>query len=198
MPARPSLKKHLALGGTKDVNLIPLMNVFCILIPFLIMVAIFVQVSIVDVVLPAAAEQTTAEPQEQKPPEEQKTPPKLNLTVAITKQGFIIAGYGGVLDVAGVCGAVSAPQQEGAMPKYIIPKRPDGLWDMDCLQKNLIRIKEAYPDQFSIILLPEGDIDYQTIIDVMDIAREYKVTENGKKITRIMFPSPVLAGGVFR
>lgn len=198
MPGRPSLKKHLALSGTRDINLIPLMNVFCILIPFLIMVAIFVQVSIVDVVLPAAAEQTTTESKEKAPPEEQKAPPKLNLTVAITKQGFIIAGYGGVLDVVGVCGSVSEPQQEGAMPRYIIPKRADGQWDFDCLQKNLIRIKEAYPDQFSIIILPEGDISYQTIIDVMDVAREYKTTENGKKVAKIMFPSPVLAGGVFK
>jgi len=195
MPSRPSLRKHSS-DEVGEVNLVPLMNVFCILIPFLVMAAVFMQLSVLDVVLPAAARETP-EAEEEKPPEE--AVPTLNLTLAITKKGFIIAGYGGVLNVGGVCGEVEAVDEEGTRATYIIPKRPDGSWDFKCLQKNLVRVKDAYPDQYGIILLPEADVKYQTIIDVIDVTREYKfVDAQGNRNSRVLFPSPVLAGGVFR
>ncbi|HDH97043.1 MAG TPA: hypothetical protein ENF73_04885 [Proteobacteria bacterium] len=178
------------------------MNVFCILIPFLVMAAVFVQLSVIDVILPAAAAESPEAQGEQEQPQE--STPTLNLTLAITKEGFIIAGYGGVLDVGGTCGQVRTQQGteaegENARATYIIPKKPDGSWDFECLRKNLVRVKDAYPDQYGIIILPEPDIKYQTIIDVIDVAREERfVDADGNMNRRVLFPSPILAGGVLR
>lgn len=189
MAGRPSSRLHGTVVDD-EINLIPMMNVFCILIPFLILSAVFVQLSVIDTSLPTAMKPGDT-------PLEQTVKPKLTLTVAMTEEGFTIAGYGGVLDVAD-----SKPDDEttSKQPRYIIPKISENgqlVFDFLKLQENLIKVKDKFPDQYSIILLPEDQVNFQEIIKTMDVSREVKVKdETGKESTRILFPSPVLAGGV--
>ena len=174
------------------------MNVFCILIPFLLLTAVFVQLTIISTNLPNAAAASN------KTTDESPTPDikKLNLTVFITKEGFTLAGYGGVLDVG------DKPVEDEAkgksrtvIPKKVVGKDRDGNdileYDFEKLQQNLIKIKETFPGHYSIILLPENNVKYENIIQTLDHSREYNVKKpDGTEETRELFVNPVLAGGI--
>ncbi len=129
--------------------------------------------------------------------------PKLNLTVFITNEGFILAGYGGVLQVNN--GETegeenAAPESKRFKIEKVAAEDKNGKkamdYDWDKLAKNLKKVKKSYPDHYSIIILPDNDVKYDTIIKLMDISREYAETKNGKEVKKPMFPNPVLAWSV--
>jgi len=187
MAGRPSQRLHKTLVS-HEINILPIMNVFCILIPFLLLSATFVQLTIVDTTLPAARNpnKTITEESPTPTPEEKH----LNLTVMVTNEGFSIAGYGGVLSVE------EEKAEEGKKPKTVIEKK-DGEYDFNRLKEILVRIKEAYPGQYSIIILPEKQILYDDIITLMDHARSYKKKRpDGSEVDELLFPNPVLAGAL--
>ena len=69
-----------------DLNLTPIMNLVTILIPFLIMAAQFVQLSVIDSTLPAIAPPTKVEP-----PKPDEKPP-LQLSLALKGDGIVVLG----------------------------------------------------------------------------------------------------------
>jgi biopolymer transport protein ExbD len=199
MGARPSIRRHRG-DGESELNLILLMNVFCILIPFLLLTAVFVQLTIINTNLPTAASAESDKAKE----EESPTPEvkKLNLTVFITNEGFTLAGYGGILDVGGEEEAgEDQKKSRTVIPKKTVGKDRDGNdlleYDFEKLQENLIKIKEAFPSHYSIILLPENHVKYETIIETMDYSREYDYKKpDGTYEKKELFVNPVLAGGI--
>ena len=207
MAARPSVRRRRnEFNG--EVNLIPLMNVFCILIPFLLLTAVFVQLSVIDTQLPTSGSTATPVPGNDSPTP--TPPPKLNLTVWIRfpdlqadrEGGFTLAGYGGVLAVEGE----GEEAQEAKDAKTIIPMKKIGTdrngqdildYDYDKLQEHLKKVKEAYPGHYSIILLPDREVLYETIIKVLDYSREYREKQSdGTVKTKELFINPVLAFGM--
>ena len=199
MGARPSQRRRANEGVIQEINLIPLMNVFCILIPFLLLAAVFVQLSIINTNLPTAASLSKKDTEESPTPEVKK----LNLTVFITKEGFMLAGYGGVLNVTDVENGDEEGQKKSRtiIPKKVIGKDRDGNdlkeYDFAKLQVNLRKIKKAFPSHYSIILLPESHVKYETIIKTLDFSREYREKKpDGTEEVMELFVNPVLAGGI--
>ncbi len=76
---------------TDDLDLLPVMNLFSILIPFLLSVAVFQKMAIVEVNMPTRSEMNMDNPPP--PPDNQA----LSLTVAITADGLEIWARGGSL-----------------------------------------------------------------------------------------------------
>ncbi|MBZ0271419.1 biopolymer transporter ExbD [bacterium] len=187
MAGRPSQRIH-GKYDKRDLNILPVLNVFCILIPFLLLSASFVSLTIVDTALPARGKPDQAQAESSAPDK-----PKLTLTVFIRDEGFTLAGYGGVLDVG------DAPAGEGdasTANRFVIEKK-NGEYDWDKLLGNLKKVKESFPQHYSIILLPDNEISYGTIVKVMDISREYEsTTPDGGRQQHWLFPSPVLAWSV--
>jgi len=190
MAGRPSQRIRGKIRAT-EIDLLPVMNLMTILIPFLLLSATFVRLTIIDSALPAASRATDRVEKDASPtptPEEKK----LNLTVFIRADGFTLAGIGGILDVAAE--KDKKPESEKP-PQTVIAKKPDGTYDYDKLKEILIRIKEVFPGQNTVILLPEPDIIYDDIVQVMDVARTYqKKQPDGTLTDELLFPSPVLAG----
>ena len=200
MGARPSQRRRAEDGIVQEINLIPLMNVFCILIPFLLLAAVFVQLSIINTNLPTAASLKAMKENEESPTPDIK---KLNLTVFITKAGFTLAGYGGVLNVSEVENGDEEGKKKSRtiIPMKVIGKDRDGNdlkeYDFVKLQENLKKIKKAFPSHYSIILLPESQVKYDTIIKTLDYSREYRVKQpDGTEEVKELFVNPVLAGGI--
>jgi biopolymer transport protein ExbD len=79
-------------GGSEDLDLLPIMNLFSILIPFLLSMAVFQKLAVVEVNMPSQSEV---------PPDTEMTPPpddnSLALTVAITDGYLEIWARGGSL-----------------------------------------------------------------------------------------------------
>ncbi len=148
MAFRPSKRKDKAVSAlieSADLDVTPIMNMFVILIPFLVSMAVFSQIATINFSLPPAAD---GEGGGEGQAEESN---KLDISIAITSSGFTIAGTGQV------------------MPP--IPKI-GGNYDLGALDKILRAVKMNYPQQEDIILLVEQDIIYENIVSVMDICRD--------------------------
>ena len=168
MAARPSNRGH-GVEDLEDLNLIPIMNLIVILIPALLLTAAFVQLAVINV----SAPQIGSGVAQTKPPDTQHKP--LNLTIAVTDQGFTIAGTGGVL----------GDKSKDAGPT--IPKLGEK-YDYAGLTKKLSEIKQAFPDDNKVIISADPKIRYDVIVKVMDASRE----TDGRQL----FPVVVLSAGI--
>ena len=128
-----------------DVNLTAVMNIFLILIPFLLLTATFVRIAVLELSLPnldrSGQARATSRPAQ---------PAVLNILLIHPDHLQI-----------------KSPDLTFAP----IPKTNDSyLWAELTVQ--LAQIKEKYPDIDDFIISPEDGIEYHTIITVMDNCRE--------------------------
>jgi biopolymer transport protein TolR len=93
--------------------------------------------------------------------------PRLLLTVAIGRQGFYVAGSGGVL-------GPDASATDLARPPTI-PLRPDGKYDYAALSAQLSAIKQRFPKETQVILTADGAVVYDVLVQTMDACRELVV-----------------------
>ncbi len=168
-------KRELPVSG--DVNVIPFIDMLSVIIIFLIMVASFINLGVVESSMPRSG--PSAQVAEKKKKEEKKK--KLNLTIAITDKGFYIGGAGAILTTKG---------------EPTIPKKPNGEYDYEALNEKLWEIKQKFPDEWDVIIMPEDQIEYQVIIKTMDASREKWIEENGRRIKKYLFPNVAIAAGV--
>jgi len=168
------------LATAEDLNLIPIMNLVTILIPFLLMAAQFVSLAVIDSSVPAIGP-----PQ---PPSEEQDEPPLNLSVLITDEGYTIAGAEAVLPAEGGDEGPTVPCVETGCPT------PDS-YDTKELTRLLGLIKDEFPDDQNVILVPESRIQYEVLVRTMDATREDPSTKKDGK-PRELFPYVVIAGGV--
>lgn len=130
------------IGPAEDINLVPVMNLVTILIPFLLMSAQFVTAAVID---------TTAPSSSKAPAEEEAKPEAPRLTIAITDLGYVLAGPGAV------------------MP--LIPLDPTGRHDTATLGTQLSQARDAFPDQRMVVLAPEPAISFEVLVATMDAAK---------------------------
>jgi len=177
------MAKKKRAAAAEELDLVPIMNMVTILIPFLLLSVQFVSIAVIDSTLPAIGKPTEAQPDDEE---------KLNLSVAITDKGYSVLGASGVL---------GNPDGDGAT----VPCLRDGCpgvdaYDVSKLTEMLGQIKDEYPDEENVILIPESNVPYEVLIATMDAAREnpdVKVTVNGvSDVARPLFPFVVIAGGV--
>ena len=177
----------------EDLNLVPIMNLVTILIPFLIMAAQFVQLAVIDSTLPAIG---TPQPQDEKPDK-----PPLNLSLAITNRGITIMGADAVLHPEG-----APPTAEGEMRPPTVPCKSGGVctnvddYKWKEVTKLLGKIKDMYPDESdaNVILVPDNQVQYEILVKTMDASREdpnNKIDDGDGEKSRLLFPNVVIAGG---
>ncbi|HEX9022161.1 MAG TPA: biopolymer transporter ExbD [Nitrospirota bacterium] len=77
----------------------------------------------------------------------------------------------------------------GSSVEAAIPKKDDK-YDMELLQKMLVRLKSQYPDKEDATILMEPKIEYDYLIQIMDAVREADVrAEGSSEISKIvLFP----------
>jgi biopolymer transport protein ExbD len=132
------------------LDLVPVMNLVTILIPFLLLSAQFVAISVIESTMPAIA------PDDTTPPD---PTPKLDLTLRIDAAGFHLSGPGTeVLDerdigCEGVCG-------------------PDG-YDYDTLAERCAALLTAWPEATLVRLVPDVHVPYEVLVRTMDATREH-------------------------
>lgn len=192
MSRRPS-KRGKAEVNSEPPNLIPIMNLMTILIPFLLLSAVFVKIAVLNSSLPTSAAADSPPTEEPDKPKEEDQP-RLNLTVTITNQGFTVAGSGAVL----------AGPQPGQPTVPMIA----GQYDYDGLNMKMREIKMKFPKEKDVIIIPElgspespvPPILYQTIIDTMDAVREAPEpvvdSDEDGKLDRVLFPGVIFGAGI--
>ena len=145
MNLKQSMKRRLRGHAEEtDVNLTAVMNIFLILIPFLLLTATFMRIAVLELTLPSldrSSRQTTA----QKPQSV-----VLNI-LQIDEEGFLL----------------NSPNM-----KFSQVNKANDDFDWQTLTEQLGRVKKKYPDTEDIIISPDDVIRYKTIITVMDRCRE--------------------------
>jgi biopolymer transport protein ExbD len=146
MNLKASLHRHRSSGS--DLRITPIMNIFLILVPFLLLTASFVKIAILEMSLPSLNQQASPQSAEQS----QTQPKQLVLnTLAIRQSGFEL--------------------KSPTLDFPLIAKKGDQ-YDYEQLKARLRQIKEKFPESEDVVIAPEDGIKYDVVIKVMDRCRE--------------------------
>ena len=126
-----------------DVDVTPVMNVFVILIPFLVSMAVFTHVSIIDFSVPSDMGQGTAE---------SGGKPKQKLTLLLTESFLGISEGENLLDS--------------------IPRLENGLYAFDSLRQTLSARRFQSEFQDEIIVAVRDGVAFKYAVKAMDVSRE--------------------------
>jgi biopolymer transport protein ExbD len=126
-----------------DVNITPVMNLFLVLVPFLLLTTEFVRIAVLELSLPSQNQSTNQQEMSKKPP--------ILILLAIDEDGF----------------EIKAP----SMRIDKIPRKAR-TFQIDLLARELQKIKTRYRDTEEITIQPVETILYETIVDVMDACRD--------------------------
>lgn len=164
-----------ARKGPEELNLIPIMNLFVVLIPFLLAGAAFLRVGVIPTSLPQH------NPQESDVP---KTPTTVscNLVVNADKLKLSVA-------------SVSLDEEELAKLGAEWPNKA-GKHDVEGLQKWLVSLKVKYPGSNTITVIPADEVKYQDLVRVLDSTRERpteKINKKGEKVYEELFPVTIFS-----
>jgi biopolymer transport protein ExbD len=140
-----------------ELNMIPIMNLFLAMIPFLLSCAAFFQAAQINASVPALSEGSDASSDE--PAKELK---KITLNLQIKKEGFFLSASG------------DQPPAEIKGIARTIAKKGDE-YDFEELAKVCKSLKAKYDKSDTVILLPIKEISYETLIHAMDAARDYVI-----------------------
>lgn len=166
-----------------ELNLVPIMNLVTILIPFLLMSAQFISFAVIDSSLPAIGAPTEVD---EKDEDEED---KLMLSVLISSNGFNITGADKVL-----------PEDDEVNGPKVACKDPEcgdpDSYDYEALTKRLTVVKERWPDELNVILVPDAQVQYEVIVRTMDATRDDQDDRDGDQRPRELFPNVVIAAGV--
>ncbi|WP_444993962.1 ExbD/TolR family protein [Aliikangiella sp. IMCC44359] len=145
---------------TVELNITAFMNLMVILVPFLLITAVFSRLTVLELNLPAL--DAAAAKQENKI--------KLQLQLIIRAEEFIVQDAN--------IGVIKRFQREQAEAKN---------WKE--FGNILLEIKRRFPDENSITLLFEKKVNYKTLIQVMDHVRSIDVVQVAEVETIELFPN---------
>ena len=183
-------------GG--ELNIIPYLDIVVNIIMFMLATTSFAAaLGDINVAQPTSSNAVSATPPDDTPKND------LNLALAISDKGFTIAASGAVLyqgfsfDPAG-----NLVQTTQTIPT--IPKKPNGEYDYELLNKKMLEIKASpvAKNETKLIVNPNADITYDIVVKALDAARGKLITKpdpaNPGKVLESFeaFPDVVFSAGV--
>ena len=162
-------KRRTDITDPDDLNMVPIMNMFLVLIPFLLMSASFFHIKAVNTSVPVLSNgsNTTDHPAGE----------KLTVIVELKSDEIKLTAM-----------SETIPQTVLKGMEMTMPKKKDASYPLEGLSAFLLDIKNRYPASDTILLIPDDTVRYNAIIRTMDIARK-----NNKQI---LFPNVVLSGNL--
>lgn len=157
-----------------DLNLIPVMNLFMVLIPFLLMGAAFFHMAVIPTSTPSHT------PGESDVP---KTPTTVSASLVIKNDRLSLSFSSTNLSEEQVRDlSAEWPVTDGKMP-------------VEKMQDYLLSVKKKYPDSTTLVVLPDGDLSYQRLVEVLDKTREIQdgTNKDGEKVYKELFPVTVFS-----
>ena len=142
-----------------ELNITAFMNLMVVLVPFLLITAVFSQMTILQLNLP---------PDNSQQQQNQNQKKERNFEVVIRKSGITVSDtIGGVI-------------------KKI--DKVDGKYDFKALSDLLKQIKSKFPDKQNITILLEPNIEYEQLVNAMDTVRVVTVFDSGSAVQKELFP----------
>ena len=134
-------------------------NLIVVLVPFLLSVAVFTRLSVIELSLPARTADKV----------EKLTANNLQLEIVVRPQALEVGDrIGGLIER--------------------IPSTPNGP-DVRALQTLVQQIKTKFPDKKEATVLAEANTSYDTLVQVMDAVRAGHVAQGGAVVKAELFPN---------
>ena len=149
------------LDKTKELNLVPFLNLFTVLVPVLLTSVVFVQIEFLHLFLPVepSGDRVSSEEQFQRRP--------LNLAIRISEKEFAVVATGDIPTFE----PIARLHGERLVPDSLVENQITNLPDYSSLITCLAEIKRQYQEEDEVVIVAKDDIDYPTLIAVMDCAR---------------------------
>ncbi|VAW77228.1 hypothetical protein MNBD_GAMMA15-230 [hydrothermal vent metagenome] len=144
-----------------EINITAFMNLMVILVPFLLITAVFSRITILELTLPTdgAPAQTAAKDEKE----------KLQLEVIVRRN---------VIEIG--------DRKRGLLK--VVTVSTDGS-HLHQVSEMLQQIKARFPDKQDITLLLEADTPYERLVEMMDTLRVVSVMQEGEFVTAELFPA---------
>ena len=152
--------------------MVPIMNVFLVLVPFLLMSASFIHIKAINASAPVLSSSSADKP----------SPKNKDIKVTV-----IAELKRNAIQLTLNADALSAKDVGKWHQKLTSGKK--GQYPFSDFADYLSRLKAAYPASDTVVIIPDGKVLYDTIIKTMDAARK-----TDKELT--LFPNVVLSGKV--
>ena len=153
-----------------NVDMVPIMNMFLVLIPFMLLSTSFFTVKAINTSVPVISNRADASPGDK----DFKKETKVMVTVEIKEDSLSLYGISQDAD----------PKEIAAMDRTI--SKTEAGYPFDQMVVLLQEIKRKYPASDTLLVIPEQKILYDTIIQTMDAARYVQQD--------VLFPKVVLSG----
>ena len=155
---------------TAELNITAFMNLMVILVPFLLITAVFSRLAILELNLPGSSTEAV-DPQDQ----------AFQLEVIVRSDKIEVGD-----------------RNQGLLGIY--PNSEEGEYDYEALSGKLSELKRRYPGKTDASILLESDIEYNTLVQVMDRVRVEEEAVGLSVVRNDLFPdisigdAPVLPG----
>jgi biopolymer transport protein ExbD len=142
-----------------DLDITSFMNLMIILVPVLLLNMVFAQTAVLDLKLPLGDSVGNVNPED------------VSIEVTIRETGMqVVVAAGGVSRVIGDIPVVDSKQ------------------NYKKLSEVLQQIKKGFPDKKDVVLLSTPEIDYQTLVTIMDTARTFETVVVTSLVNAVLFP----------
>ncbi len=143
MLKRPSTRRH-STPHEIQINLVPMLDALVTMISFLMYTMAFLSLNMIESPLPMVSSEQNEVQLKEKP---------LQLTLSMGASDILIWSPFDMI------------------PQASIPNHPDGSADLLKLHEKLIEIKQKFPSEKKMILVPKNDSTYDAIVGVLDQSR---------------------------
>jgi biopolymer transport protein ExbD len=143
-----------------ELNITAFMNLMVVLVPFLLISAVFSHLAILQLNLPPDSNKSQADQNQKK---------ERNFEVIVRKDRITVADtLGGVIkDIA---------------------NDNNKQYDFKALSDLLVKIKAKFPEKQNITILLEPEVPYDTLVQAMDTVRVVSVVEAASVVKKELFP----------
>ncbi len=132
-----------------ELDMTTFMNLMVVLVPFLLITAVFSRITVVELTLPSTSGGSA------------KAEPEFRLEVIVRETGLELSNGEAVI---------------AALPKV------DGAYDLETLGEMVMTLKRDYPDSRAASVLLEPRIEYDHLIQIMDVVRSAPLPEGAKTV----------------
>lgn len=169
--AKPASGRSHGKRREPEINLLPIMNLFCMIIPFLLLSASFLEMSVIEMTLPERIGTTGTDITNLARSEERQLQPEVIMT---GERMFLRTVFG----TKPVCNVIRE-ERDG---------KPVNSYDMQALSKALEEFGGKLDREFPTIpvrmvtILVEDDVRYDNIVMVIDVCAEHGFDRPGLQV----------------
>lgn len=148
-----------------ELNITTFLNLMVVLVPFLLITAVFSRITILELTLPTGEGANDNKKQQ------------LSIEVIIREKGIEIGNGKQILSRLPLLKESEAElefDEDGSIDS-------SSLYNLELLSEFLVKIKTKYPKKTDATVLMEPDIEYRVLIGVMDAVRSTFIRQDGEE-----------------